>query len=154
MQKDERIDIEEIKRLIPHRYPFLLIDFVKNVNLGNSATGIKNVTINEPFFLGHFPQKPIMPGVLIVEALAQTAAVLVVKTLNQIDNELLVYFMSMTNTKFRKLVKPGDVMNLEVKVTQNRRNIWKFKGEAYVKDDLVSESEFTAMMVPPDEGKT
>ena len=95
-----------------------------------------------------------MPGVLIVEALAQTAAVLVVKTLNEIDNELLVYFMSMNNTKFRQLVKPGDIINLNVKVIQNRRNIWKFKGEAFVRGDLVSESEFTAMMVPAEQGKT
>ena len=154
MQKDERIEVEEIKRLIPHRYPFLLIDYVTNIKLGDSATGIKNVSINEPFFIGHFPQKPIMPGVLIVEALAQTAAVLVVKTLNEIDNELLVYFMSMNNTKFRQLVKPGDIINLDVKVIQNRRNIWKFKGEAFVRGDLVSESEFTAMMVPAEQGKT
>ncbi len=154
MQKDERIEVEEIKRLIPHRYPFLLIDYVTNIKLGDSATGIKNVSINEPFFIGHFPQRAIMPGVLIVEALAQTAAVLVVKTLNEIDNELLVYFMSMNNTKFRKLVKPGDVINLDVKVIQNRRNIWKFKGEAFVRGDLVSETEFTAMMVPAEQGKT
>jgi len=154
LQKDERIEVEEIKRLIPHRYPFLLIDYVTNIKLGDSATGIKNVSINEPFFIGHFPQRAIMPGVLIVEALAQTAAVLVVKTLNEIDNELLVYFMSMNNTKFRKLVKPGDVINLDVKVIQNRRNIWKFKGEAFVRGDLVSETEFTAMMVPAEQGKT
>ena len=143
------IDISEIKRLIPHRFPFLFIDYVRLVKLGQSAEGIKNVTINEPFFQGHFPIEPIMPGVLIVEALAQTAAVLTAKTLNSIDSDLLVYFMSMNNTKFRKLVKPGDTLRLVVNVIQNRRNTWKFYGEAYVCDKLVTESEFTAMMVNP-----
>ena len=93
--------------------------------------------------------QPIMPGVLIVEALAQTAAVLVAKTLNSIDNETLVYFMSMNNTKFRKLVKPGDTLSLEVKVVQSRRNIWKFHGDAFVRNELVAEADFTAMMVDP-----
>ena len=95
------INISEIKRLIPHRYPFLFIDFVTSVQFGHSAVGIKNVSVNEPFFQGHFPTEPIMPGVLIVEALAQTSAVLVAKTLNAVDNNMLVYFMSMNNTKFR-----------------------------------------------------
>ena len=146
---NEIINISEIKRLIPHRFPFLFIDYVRSFDLGQSAEGIKNVTINEPFFQGHFPSEPIMPGVLIVEALAQTAAILVAKTLNSIDADLLVYFMSMNNTKFRKLVKPGDTLRLVVNVVQNRRNIWKFHGEAYVFNDLVTESEFTAMMVDP-----
>ena len=150
MNKFEVIDIEEIKRLIPHRYPFLLIDFVKGINLGKSAIGIKNVTINEPFFPGHFPKEPIMPGVLIIEALAQTAAVLVVKTINQADEDLLVYFMSMNNTKFRKLVRPGDTLSLKVEVIQNRRNVWRFCGTALVSNEIVAESEFTAMMVKPD----
>ncbi len=150
MNKLEVIDIEEIKRLIPHRYPFLLIDFVKGITLGKSAIGIKNVTINEPFFPGHFPKEPIMPGVLIVEALAQTAAVLVVKTINQADEDLLVYFMSMNNTKFRKLVRPGDTLSLKVEVIQNRRNVWRFRGTALVSNEIVAESEFTAMMVKPD----
>ena len=143
------IDISEIKRLIPHRYPFLFIDFVTSVRLGESAVGVKNVSINEPFFQGHFPMEPIMPGVLIVEALAQTAAVLVAKTLNTFDNNMLVYFMSMNNTKFRKLVKPGDNMELKVMVLQSRRNIWKFHGEAKVDSEIVSETDFTAMMVEP-----
>ena len=150
MNKLEVIDIEEIKRLIPHRYPFLLIDFVKAITLGKSAIGIKNVTINEPFFPGHFPKEPIMPGVLIVEALAQTAAVLVVKTINQADEDLLVYFMSMNNTKFRKLVRPGDTLSLKVEVIQNRRNVWRFCGTALVSNEIAAESEFTAMMVKPD----
>ena len=107
------LDVPEIKRLIPHRYPFLLIDLVREIKLGESAVGVKNVSINEPFFQGHFPKKPIMPGVLIIEALAQTAAVLVVRTINRADDDLLVYFMSMSNTKFRKLVKPGDKIALD-----------------------------------------
>ena len=151
---DDIINISEIKRLIPHRYPFLFIDFVTSVRLGESAVGVKNVSINEPFFQGHFPMEPFMPGVLIVEALAQTAAVLVAKTLNTIDNNLLVYFMSMNNTKFRKLVKPGDNMELKVMVLQSRRKIWKFHGEAYVRDEIMAEADFTAMMVEPkDENK-
>ena len=144
---DDIINISEIKRLIPHRYPFLFIDSVTALQLGQSAIGIKNVSINEPFFQGHFPSEPIMPGVLIVESLAQTAAVLVAKTLNAIDNNMLVYFMSMNNTKFRKLVKPGDTLSLKVAVTQSRRNIWKFHGKAYVRDEIMAEADFTAMMV-------
>ena len=146
----EVIDITEIKRLIPHRYPFLFLDYVTSIDLGRSAQGIKNVSINEPFFQGHFPTEPIMPGVLIVESLAQTAAVLVAKTLNSMDSNMLVYFMSMNNTKFRKLVRPGDSLNLLVSVTQSRRNIWKFHGDAFVFDELVAEADFTAMMVEPD----
>ncbi|PQM62696.1 MAG: 3-hydroxyacyl-[acyl-carrier-protein] dehydratase FabZ [Rhodobacteraceae bacterium] len=146
----EVIDITEIKRLIPHRYPFLFLDYVTSIDLGRSAQGIKNVSINEPFFQGHFPTEPIMPGVLIVESLAQTAAVLVAKTLNSIDSNMLVYFMSMNNTKFRKLVRPGDSLKLLVSVTQSRRNIWKFHGDAFVFDELVAEADFTAMMVEPD----
>tara|TARA_Y200000002_G_C22630765_1_gene642384 strand:- start:560 stop:1051 length:492 start_codon:yes stop_codon:yes gene_type:complete len=151
---EDIINIAEIKRLIPHRYPFLFIDFVTSVRLGESAVGVKNVSINEPFFQGHFPMEPIMPGVLIVEALAQTAAVLVAKTLNTRGNNMLVYFMSMNNTKFRKLVKPGDNMELKVMVLQSRRNIWKFHGDAYVRDEIMAETDFTAMMVEPkDENK-
>jgi 3-hydroxyacyl-[acyl-carrier-protein] dehydratase len=145
--RDKVIDINEIKRLIPHRYPFLLIDCIVAIKLGESATGLKNVTINEPFFQGHFPTEPIMPGVLIIESLAQTAAILVVKTLNKIDHNMLVYFMTMNNTKFRKPVKPGDTLILLVTVTQSRRNVWKFHGEAQVSGEVVAESDFTAMMV-------
>jgi 3-hydroxyacyl-[acyl-carrier-protein] dehydratase len=146
---DQKININEIKRLIPHRYPFLLVDYVVDVKLGGSAKGVKNVTINEPFFQGHFPKEPIMPGVLIIESLAQTAAILVAKTLKMINGDLLVYFMSMNNTKFRKLVKPGDTLNLLVTVNQSRRNVWKFHGKALVCDEIVAESDFTAMMVDP-----
>ena len=140
-------NFEEIKRLIPHRYPFLLIDKVEKIINGKSATGIKNVTANEPYFVGHFPSKPIMPGVLIIESLAQTAAILVSKTLNIVDHGFLVYFMSIENAKFRKLVQPGDVLYLEVLVKKNRSNTWKFSGNAFVEKKLVAEANFTAMMV-------
>ena len=148
MDKNENIaNLEEIKRLIPHRYPFLLIDRVEKIISGKSAIGVKNVTSNEPHFEGHFPSKPIMPGVLIIESMAQTAAILVSKTLKIVDHGFLVYFMSIENAKFRKLVEPGDVLHLEVIVRRNRNNTWKFSGNAFVKDKLVAEANFTAMMV-------
>lgn len=144
-------DILEIKRMIPHRYPFLLVDKVRDIELSKSAVGIKNVTINEPFFEGHFPARPVMPGVLIIEALAQTAAILVIKTIDAIDNDLLVYFMSIEGAKFRKPVGPGDVLELHVEVLRGRGKVWKFKGEGRVDGAVVAEAEFTAMMVPPEE---
>ena len=142
-----RANLDEIKRLIPHRYPFLFIDKVENIINGKSATGIKNVTVSEPHFEGHFPSKAIMPGVLIVESMAQTAAILVSRTLNIYDHAFLVYFMSIESAKFRKLVQPGDVLNLEVLVKRNRSNTWKFSGNAFVEKKLVAEANFTAMMV-------
>jgi 3-hydroxyacyl-[acyl-carrier-protein] dehydratase len=144
-------NISEIKRMIPHRYPFLFIDAVREIKLNESAVGIKNVTINEPHFQGHFPNKPIMPGVTIVEAMAQTAAVLVVRTLDMIDHDLLVYFMSLDQCRFRQLVQPGDVLELHVKVLRGRGKIWKFWGEGKVLGKVVAEAEFTAMIVMPDE---
>ena len=143
-------DLLEIKRMIPHRYPFLLIDKVVDMVSAKSAVGIKNVTANEPHFEGHFPAKPVMPGVMIVEAMAQTAAVLVVQTLDLIDKEMLVYFMSIDGCKFRKPVVPGDRLELKVEVVRNRGKVWKFSGMAYVDGDLVTEAEFTAMIVPPE----
>ena len=125
-------NLEEIKKLIPHRYPFLLIDKVENIIIGKSALGIKNVTVNEPYFQGHFPSKPIMPGVLIIESMAQTAAILVSKTIKIVDHDFLVYFMTISNAKFRKLVQPGDVLKLKVLVERNRGNTWKFSGNAFV----------------------
>ena len=145
-------DILEIKRMIPHRYPFLLIDTVREIKANESAVGIKNVTSNEPHFQGHFPTKPIMPGVMIVEAMAQTASVLVVKTLDLIDQELLVYFMTLDKCRFRQLVQPGDVLELHVKVLRGRGKIWKFWGEGKVGGKVVAEAEFAAMIVRPDEG--
>ncbi len=141
------INLNDIKRMIPHRYPFLMIDKVIDLTEGVSATGIKNVTCNEPHFPGHFPEQPIMPGVLIVEAMAQTAAVLVAKSLGLVDHNFLVYFLSIDRAKFRKPVEPGDVLNLVVNVVRNRGKTWKFSGRAMVGKNLVTESDFTAMMV-------
>lgn len=146
------IHAQEIKELIPHRYPFLLIDRIEEVNLGVSAVGIKNVSLNEWYFQGHFPNHPILPGVLIIEAMAQTAAALVVKTLqsqNQKEGQLnnLVYFMSVEEAKFRKPVVPGDILKLKVVKERSRGQIWKFKGEAWVGETLTDEATFTAMIV-------
>jgi 3-hydroxyacyl-[acyl-carrier-protein] dehydratase len=149
-KKGVTIDLNEIQSLIPHRYPFLLIDKVTEVHLGESAIGIKNVSLNEWFFQGHFPDHPIMPGVLIIEALAQTAATLVMKTLTvQNGGEKpgnLVYFMSIDEAKFRKPVVPGDVLHLRVVKEKARGHIWKFKGEAWVGNELADEATFTAMI--------
>ena len=141
------INIEEIIKMIPHRYPFLLIDRVQDVVPKASATGIKNVTINEPFFPGHFPDKPIMPGVLIIESMAQTAAVLVVSGLGTETEGKLVYFMSVESARFRKPVIPGDRLEIKVTKRQTRGSVWKFDGQAYVQNILVAESGFTAMIV-------
>lgn len=146
-------DVARIKRMIPHRYPFLLIDAVKEIRVGESAVGIKNVTVNEPFFEGHFPEKPVMPGVLIVEAMAQTAGVLVVETLGMIDRGLLVYFMTMDKIRFRRIVEPGDRLELHVKVLRGRGKIWKFWGDAKIDGDVAAEGEFSAMIITPDDEK-
>ena len=139
-------DIGLIQRIIPHRYPFLLVDRVVDIVAGESARGIKPVTMNEPQFTGHFPGTPIMPGVLIVEALAQTAAVLVGVTNDLADKDLLVYFMAIDKCKFRRKVVPGDVLDLNVKVTRGGGKIWKFEGRAEVDGELAAQAEFTAMM--------
>ena len=144
-------DIQDIKRMIPHRYPFLLIDRVREIDLNKSAVGIKNVTFNEPHFQGHFPAQPIMPGVTIVEAMAQTAAVLVVMTLDMVDNDMLVYFLSIDNCKFRRPVTPGDQLELHVRVVRGRGKLWRFRGEGPVDGKVVAEAEFNAMMVPPED---
>lgn len=146
---NDTADIMEIMRMIPHRYPFLFIDAVKDMKLGESAVGIKNVTVNEPHFQGHFPAKPVMPGVTIIEAMAQTAAVLVVRTLDLIDSGVLVYFMTLDKAKFRKLVQPGDRLELHVKVLRGRGKVWKFWGEGKVDGKIVAEAEFTAMITEP-----
>jgi 3-hydroxyacyl-[acyl-carrier-protein] dehydratase len=142
-------DIEDIQRRIPHRYPFLFIDRVRNIKLNESAIGIKNVTFNEPHFQGHFPKKPIMPGVTIVEAMAQTSAVLVSHSLGTLDDELLVYFMTLDNCRFRKIVSPGDVLELHVEVIRKGTKIWKFLGKAIVEDNVVAEAIFSAMLDKP-----
>lgn len=146
-------DLDRIKRMIPHRYPFLLIDKVVDIKVGEDAVGIKNVTANEPHFQGHFPDKPVMPGVLIVEAMAQTAGVLVVETLDMIDQGLLVYFMTLDKTRFRKIVAPGDVLELHVKILRGRGKIWKFWGEARVGGEIAAEAEFSAMIITQDDEK-
>ena len=139
-------DIEDIQRRIPHRYPFLFIDSVKDIDLNKSAIGVKNVTFNEPHFQGHFPKKPIMPGVTIVEAMAQTSAILVSHSLGTLDEELLVYFMTLDNCRFRKIVSPGDVLELHVSVLRKGSKIWKFQGKAIVGKSVVSEAVFSAML--------
>ena len=142
----ECCNIDEIKRLIPHRYPFLLIDKVIDIAKNESAIGIKNVTVNEPYFPGHFPSTPVVPGVLQIESLAQTAAVLVAKSLNISDSSALVLLTTIDNAKFRRPVTPGDVMSLSITVQKMRNKIWKFKGEVIVNFQKMSECEFSAMM--------
>jgi 3-hydroxyacyl-[acyl-carrier-protein] dehydratase len=141
------IDILRIMQLIPHRYPFLMIDRVVNVTPGETATGLKNVSINEFYFQGHFPQRPVMPGVLIIEAMAQTAAVLVVHTLGQDSEGKLVYFMSVDSARFRRPVIPGDQLAVRVVRKQNRGNVWRFEGEAVVDGKVVADATFAAMIM-------
>lgn len=139
-------DLALIKRIIPHRYPFLLIDRVIDIVPNGGATGIKNVTCNEPHFQGHFPNEPIMPGVTIVEAMAQTSAVVVGISTNTIDKELGTYFMAIDKCKFRRKVVPGDVLRMYVKVLRGGGRVWKFEGRAEVDGELAAQAEFTAMM--------
>lgn len=141
------IDINKIMSMIPHRYPFLLLDKVVDLKKGESCVGIKNVTINENFFQGHFPQKPVMPGVLIIEAMAQASAVLVVESLGKEFHGKLVYFMGINSAKFRKPVGPGDVLNLNCKIIQGRKNVYKLECEAFVEGTIVAEASITAMIV-------
>ena len=143
----ECFDIAQIMNAIPHRYPMLLVDRVVDMVLGESCTGIKNGTINENFFQGHFPSMPVMPGVLIIECMAQTAAVLVVTTLGPEWQGKLVYFMSVEGAKFRKPVVPGDQMRVEVVKQRQRSNIWKFSAEAKVDGKVVAEATYTAMIL-------
>jgi len=148
------IDITGIMKRIPHRYPFLLIERVIDIVPAESCTGIKNVSVNEPYFQGHFPGHPIMPGVLIIEAMAQTAATLVVDSMEGVDCAThVVYFMSVEDARFRKPVMPGDQLHIKVKKERRRGDVWKFRGEAYVDDTLVAEATYTAMLVP-DAGRT
>ncbi|MCL5236538.1 MAG: 3-hydroxyacyl-ACP dehydratase FabZ [Nitrospirae bacterium] len=137
------IDIKEIFSLLPHRYPFLLVDRIIELEPEVKAVGLKNVTINEPFFQGHFPNNPVMPGVLIVEAMAQVAGILAFKSGAA---GKAVYFMSIEKAKFRKIVSPGDQLRLEVTATHKRGTVWKFSGNALVGDKLMAEAEFTAMV--------
>ena len=141
------IDITRVMQMIPHRYPMLMIDRVVRVVKGESAVGIKNITINEPFFQGHFPQRPVMPGVLIIESMAQTAAVLVVASLGSDAEGKLVYFMTIDEARFRKPMTPGDTAHIHVTKLRQRGNVWKFSGEAKVGDVLHAEATFSAMIL-------
>jgi 3-hydroxyacyl-[acyl-carrier-protein] dehydratase len=149
----ETADLDLIQRLIPHRYPFLLIDRVEDMVAGETAVGIKNVTFNEPHLQGHFPGKPIMPGVMIVEAMAQTASVMVSWTLGLADKEALVYFMSVDSCRFRRKVVPGDVLELHVEALRGGSKVWKFKGVAKVGDEVAAEAIFMAMIDVPQEAQ-
>jgi len=140
------IDAKGVMRMIPHRYPFLMIDRVENAIADKGAVGIKNVSMNEAIFQGHFPSDPVFPGVLIIEAMAQTAAVLVVYTLGAAFEGKLVYFMSVDSARFRRPVMPGDQLRLEVTKDRNRGPVWKFNGVAKVVDQVVAEADFAAMI--------
>jgi 3-hydroxyacyl-[acyl-carrier-protein] dehydratase len=140
-------DIARIMQAIPHRYPFLLVDRVVDIRANHSATGIKNVTINENFFQGHFPTHPVFPGVLIIESMAQTAAVLVVETLGPSAAGKLVYFMTVEGAKFRKPVVPGDQLRIHVVKEKQRGSIWKFSAEAKVDGKVVAEATYSAMIL-------
>ena len=146
-QPDLPIDINRIMAMLPHRYPILLVDRVIDVVPDVSAVGIKNVTINEPFFEGHFPGHPVMPGVLIIEALAQTAAVMAISTMGTAVEGKVIYFMTIENAKFRRPVTPGDQLRMTVEKEKARGNIWRFKGKAEVDGKTVTEASFSAMIV-------
>lgn len=148
----EPIDVVRIMEMIPHRYPILLVDRVIDYVEGESAVGLKNVTMNEPHFNGHFPGMPVMPGVLIVEAMAQTSALLVVQTLGAEAQGKIVYFMSIDNAKFRKPVVPGDALHIHVEKIQNRGRVWKFQGTAKVDGNVCAEAVVTAMLTDQDAG--
>ena len=141
------INIEQILKSIPHRYPLLLVDKIIAMEENKSIVGIKNVTFNEPHFMGHFPDKPIMPGVLIIEAMAQAASVMVMNSGGRKLEDNVVYFMSIDNAKFRKPVIPGDVLELHIEVIQNRGAVWKMSGVGKVDGVKVAEAEFSAMIV-------
>ena len=147
------ISTREILDILPHRYPFLLVDRIEEIEIGKRIVGIKNVTIGEPFFQGHFPNRPIMPGVLIIEAMAQVGGVLAFKS-NQDPKKKMVYFLGIEKAKFRKPVLPGDQLRFELTVAQSRPPYWKLQGAAYVGETLVCEAELTAMLADdPEKGK-
>ena len=147
MTENKIYNIEEIMKMLPHRYPFLLVDRLVVEEPGAKGYGIKNVTMNEEFFQGHFPENPVMPGVLQVEAMAQTAGAIVISASeNYAEEKRNVYFMSIDGVKFRKVVKPGDQLYMHVEKIKERRNIFVFKGQTMVDGQVVSEAEFTAMI--------
>lgn len=145
--KDNQIDVTRIMEMIPHRYPFLLVDRILEFVPGERAVGLKNVTASEPHFQGHFPAFPVMPGVLIIESMAQTAAILVVQTLGKDAEGKLVYFMTIDSARFRKPVVPGDSLHVHVEKTQVWKNVWKFKAQAKVGETLCAEASYSAMIM-------
>jgi 3-hydroxyacyl-[acyl-carrier-protein] dehydratase len=145
-KKGKTVELERIMEMIPHRSPFLFIDRVVDIVTGESATGVKNVTVNEPFFEGHFPGHPVMPGVLIVECMAQTAAVVVVDALGKGTEGKLVYFMSVESARFRRPVVPGDTLRIHVRKERSRGAVWKFSAQVKVEEAVVADAAFTAMI--------
>jgi len=148
----ESIDIQDLLKALPHRYPFLMVDRIVEIDGDRSCVGIKNVTINEPQFTGHFPTQPIMPGVLLVEGMAQTAGALCVLKAISEDSANIVYFMTIEKAKFRKPVVPGDSVEYHMTKLRNRKNIWWFSGRAVVNGQKVAEAEISAMLVPGEVG--
>ncbi|OAN71406.1 3-hydroxyacyl-[acyl-carrier-protein] dehydratase FabZ [Sulfitobacter sp. EhC04] len=150
-QEKQSADIQMIQRILPHRYPFLLVDKVKEIDGTASAVGYKNVTMNEPHFQGHFPGTPIMPGVTIVEAMAQTAGVMLGVALDILDRDMLIYFMSIDKCKFRRKVVPGDVLRMDLKTLRGKPGgkVWRFSGVATVDGEMAAEAEFMAMVDLP-----
>lgn len=150
----EVADIARILKLLPHRYPFLLVDRIIDMDGDRSAIGIKNVTINEPFFQGHFPANPVMPGVLMIEGMAQTAGALCMSNLDEFEEPPLVYFMSIDRARFRRPVLPGDQVHYHVTKIRNRGKVWRFRGEARVNGHIVAEAEVSAVIVDSDTKST
>jgi 3-hydroxyacyl-[acyl-carrier-protein] dehydratase len=146
-------DIARVLKLLPHRYPFLMIDRIIDIDSDNSATGIKAVTINEPFFQGHFPNFPIMPGVLLIEGMAQTAGAICVAALGETYEPRVVYFMSIDRAKFRRPVVPGDTVHYHVRKIRNRGPVWRFRCEAKVSGTTVAEGEISAMIIDPNKAQ-
>ena len=147
---EQRMELDHslIIRMIPHRYPFLMVDKVIDVVAGESAVGIKNVTVNEPHFQGHFPDQPVMPGVAIVESMAQSAALLVNYTEDLIDKPINIYLLGVDEARFRRMVVPGDVLELRMEVLRRRGKVWRFQGKAYVGENLAAEAVITALWEP------
>lgn len=146
-KKEDVLDITRIMKLLPHRYPFLLVDKIVDMKSDKSAVGIKNVTYNEEFFQGHFPTHPVMPGVLLIEGMAQTAGALCVANLEENYEPSLVYFMAIDRARFRRPVMPGDTVYYHMEKIRNRGRVWRFKGEAKVDGKIVAEAEISAMIV-------
>ena len=144
--EQDRLETADIMKLLPHRYPFLLVDRIIDMDGDRSATGIKNVTANEPYFQGHFPGNPVMPGVLLIEGMAQTAGALCMRFLDEFEEPPLVYFMAIDKARFRRPVAPGDVLELHVTLVRSRGPVWKYEGKGRVGDSLVAEAEFSAMI--------